>query len=931
MTEVIGRDRELQAFEHFLGTVAEGPAATILQGEPGIGKTTLWEAAVSRASQGGFRVLRAAPAEAESHLPYAALTDLMGSIPASRFADLPPPQRRALEAALLRGESTDPPAAQRAVATAVLRLIAAVSREGPVLIAIDDEQWMDSPSAAVLRFAVRRLETEPAGLILAHRVQQAGALVRELERLLPAERLHHTDLRPLDLESVDNLLLARLGRPFPRPVLDRLHALSGGNPFFALEIGRFLLRTEAHSPIGGIPIPETLKDLVRKRVNRLPARTRAALLAIAAMSQPTVELVMQATELTAEDLQPAIADDVITTRGFRLRFTHPLIGSVVYEDASPHGRRRLHGRIADVVLDTEERARHLALAATGADAGVADALDAAARTANRRGAPDAAALLAEQAADLTPADRRDDLCRRTIDAADYHLLSGDTARAQALLERLSTPDTPAAWRAPALERQAKSEFYNGRLATAESLCREALARATGDRRLAATLERDLIHILSQRGDVEGSLPHLRTLLALGESLDDPGIVAHARTMGAFAGMILGRGLLPEAEALAAGIPEAVGPGRSERNASILDPGMDMGAMLKWADNFAAARTVFKALLRRTADDREESARAPVLFHLGEMEVWAGDWLLAAVYAEECRKAVLHSGQGAYRRLALTLAGYLEACRGQAEPAKAAAGEALAQSRQISDSPYALRNLRTLGFLELSLGDAEVALRFFDPLRDELLQRHHAEPGIHRYDADRIEALIAVGRVAEAEAHTAWLEERGQTLQRPWARAMAQRSRALLMAAGGNLTEALVRLDAALLAHDAFCQPLEQARTLMLKGTIERRAKQKRAARASLTTALGTFERLGATLWARRAQLELERVGGPATVQALTVTEGRVAELVALGRTNREVSQQLFMSIKTVESNLSRIYAKLAVRSRSELAANLAGRPAAGPR
>ncbi len=921
-TEILGREAELKTLDQFLVQLPAGPAAVDLEGDAGIGKTTLWKSACQGAATHGYRLLTARPAESEQHLPYAALSDLISPVREDVSESLPAPQLHALDVALLRADSEGPPAEQRAIAAAVLSAIRTLAREGPVVLAIDDEQWMDAPSSRVLRFAARRLDREPVGILLAHRGDRAGGLATDLVRVVPPGRLQRLRIAPLSLRATEDLLLARLKHPFPRATVAHVHQIAGGNPFFALEIGRHLIsngRWEAAEPL---PIPDNLKGLVGERLGRLPGPVREALLVVVALSHPTIPLVEAVIPEAISSLEHAVEAQVLEAITGRLRFTHPIIGSVVYAEATDAQRRTLHASLGALPLGPEEQARHRALAATGPDAEVALALDVGARAANARGAPDAAAALAEQGRDLTPRDRPDDALRRAIDTADYHLRAGATGRARDLLTSVVGGASGQA-RSRVLQRLGKIEFADGTLPEAERLYREALDQVGDDHPLRAVLERDITNVLSQQGQVEASLGHIDAFEALGRYMHDATLVDRARSMRTFANGVLGHGLPADlhvhARALADGAA-TVGP---EENPAVLHPLLDWGVILKWADDFEHSRSLFKALLR-TAEGRDESARAPALFHLGELETLAGDWLLADVYAEECRKAVLQTGQGAYRRLPLTLTGALAAHRGDLDAAQVAAEAALAESRRIGDMPYAQRNLRTLGFIELSRSRLDRADDWFRQLRDLLRIQKNREPGITRSAGDEIEVLIALGRLAEATSLTDALEERGRTLDRAFAQATGARGRGLLLATTGDLAGALAALDRALEAHQRLPQPFELARTLMARGTVQRRGKQKRAARESLQQAAEIFERLGASVWVQRTRAELERTGGsPPARHALTPTEARIAEMVAAGRTNREVSAQLFLSVKTVEANLSRIYGKLAVRSRSELAARLA--------
>ena len=259
-----------------------------------------------------------------------------------------------------------------------------------------------------------------------------------------------------------------------------------------------------------------------------------------------------------------------------------------------------------------------------------------------------------------------------------------------------------------------------------------------------------------------------------------------------------------------------------------------------------------------------------------------------------------------------------------DAARSDAEEGLRQCLRNEDILDATCHRAVLGFLELSLSNPIAAMERLEPVLVFLDEMGSPEPGIIPVAPDAIEALVAVGRLEEAEALLVRLERQGRTLDRPWAVATAGRCRGLLTAARGDLSAARSALEQALVEHRRLPQPFELARTLLVKGEVERRAKQKRAARSTLEQALGLFLALGAPLWAQRARDDLVRVGGAMPPSSeLTPTEQRIAQLVGEGKKNREVAEALFISVKTVEANLSRIFHKLGVRSRTELTRRIA--------
>src|SRR5437588_557708 len=432
-SEVVGRDEELATVRGFLADVERLPAAVFVEGEAGIGKTTLWRAGTAAAEGLGYRVLSTRPAEAEGGVSYAALGDLLGSVIERALVGLPPPQRRALEVALWLRDAEGQVPGQGAIAFGVLGAFRAIA-DTPVLVAVDDGQWLDGPSAFALRLAARRLRREPVGFLLSVRGGGGGEVARELRGFLSEERTRRVRVGPLSVGALHHLLRTRLSVVLSRPMLWRVHEMSGGNPFFALELARALPQRGAEVPVGEpLPVPGELRELLRVRLGALPREVEEPLLLAAAMPEPSVGLVGAA--LAADplpSLRRALAAELIELEGERIRFTHPLFASVLYSDIDGDRRRAIHRRLAMVVADPEERARHLALGTKGEDAAVACALDDAARTVRSRGAPQAAAVLSELSLRLTPDHDAEAAHRRRLDAGAAHFEAGDTGRALAL-------------------------------------------------------------------------------------------------------------------------------------------------------------------------------------------------------------------------------------------------------------------------------------------------------------------------------------------------------------------------------------------------------------------------------------------------------------------------------------------------------------------
>jgi DNA-binding CsgD family transcriptional regulator len=914
---LIGREPELRRVEEFLDAMRTGPVALVLEGEIGIGKTVLWRQGLSAAGARGHRVLSCRPIDAEAQLAYVALGDLLAEVPEAVLRELPAPQRRAVEVALLRAEPEEGQLVPRAVPLGLLGVLRALARQGPTLVGIDDVQWLDGPSERALAFAARRLTDERIGLLVVQRVEGEGGsgIPLDLERALPEGRLGRLPVGSLAVAELDRLLEARLDAVVSRRTLARLHRMSGGNPFFALEIACAILRDgDPDAPASEPPIPPSLQQLVHDRLALLAPPAREAAQVVAALTRPTVTLVEQAMG-GHEAVAAAAAAGVVEIDGERVRFPHPLLGSVAYAQLSPAGKRALHARLAAALDDPEERGRHLALAAARPDAAVAAALDEAARRARARGAPDAAAELWEQARRLSPADAGDEARRRGIEAAERYFEAGEVERARVLLEEVVAGAPAGRVRALALARLGWVRAHlEGFHAGAETF-RAALAEPADDAALRVEIEEGLAFCLHSTTGVAAAEVHARTALEVAEALGDPALLAGALSHVAFLESLRGRGIAM------AMIERAVGLGHPPEWSQILGrPDWIHALLLQWAGALEASCERFEGLYRDAVDHGEEQSLPSILFQLARVELLSGAWDRALRHAGECHETTLHSGQAGERPYSLTIQALVEAHLGRVEPALAKIDQGLALAGELGVKPAGYELLAVRGFLELSLGDADRADRHLGELSALVEAAGMHEPALFRFHGDAIEAKVALGRRAEAQALLAELERLGAVLERIWVLAIAGRCRGLLAAARGDLDGAYAALEAALGFHEHLGEPFERARTLLVLGGVQRRDRKKRPARQSLGSALETFDRLGATLWAARARGELARVGGRAPASGLTPTEERIAALIASGHTYREAADALFISPKTVQWNLSKVYRKLGVRSRSELAA-----------
>jgi DNA-binding CsgD family transcriptional regulator len=919
---VIGRDEELDSVRAFLERVVRRPSALVLSGEPGIGKTILWEVGVDDARKRFHYVLSHRAVETESMLSFAALSDLLVDVSEEALPLLTAPRRRALEVALLLEEPEKDGPDPRAIALAFFDVVRALAASGPVLIAVDDLQWLDAPSAGLLHFALRRLRDERVGLLATVRIAPDASAPLEFERALPEEALERLSLGPLTLGALHHLVKARLGLTLTRPELVRLHEVTAGNPFFVLELGRELVHAEARlAPGQPLPVPSNLRKLLGERLARLPVETRTVLLSAAALARPTAG-VLQAAHGDAADvpaaLERAARAGVLEVEGPTVRFAHPLLASVCYEEAPIWRRQATHGLLATAVMDIEERARHLALAADGPNAGIASTVDTAADHAAARGASATAAALSELAAGITPPEFADEHRRRSLRAADLHRLAGDRERAGTILEDLRARVRSGVERAKVLF--ALASLRRSDLRTTALLCEEALVEAAGDDALSAEILAFLSWMRLLGGDVRGALADARSGLENAERVGDAVLVARA----------IARVSMAETWAceITPGVVER-GVAIEERLAQPLEfhesPTVALARRLVCLSELDRARPLLEQAEAKAAANGDEGTRTHVLFHLALLEWFAGRWERALDHADAGLELAEQLGDEQLRGMILNVRATVDACLGHVDRARAEAEEALAISEAVSDAVFPVWDLAALGHLELSLGDLRAAECYLRPLPARLASLGWDDPTDQLWP-DTIETLIGLDELKEAHSRLEQFEERAHRLRSPWALATAARCRALLAAAEGDLEGAFEAFELALAEHERAESPFERGRTLLALGSVHRRAKQKRAAREALQGALAVFGELDARLWADKARGELARVSGRRpSPQGLTETEERVAALAGQGLSNKEIAATLFVTVHTVEAHLVRVYRKLSIRSRGELAHRLAER------
>jgi DNA-binding CsgD family transcriptional regulator len=555
---------------------------------------------------------------------------------------------------------------------------------------------------------------------------------------------------------------------------------------------------------------------------------------------------------------------------------------------------------------------------------VASVLEEGAQRARARGAPRPAAILLDRAHELTPRDETEKALRRAADAAYLHFESGDAQRAETSLRDLIGPLAPGRLRARALLVLARIRTYDA-AAEATELFLQVVEEAEGDRATLAAAHEGVASCLFWRMErLDKAVHHAQVALALAGEIGDEALAADVLIAKLGAEALLGRATASATADEALGL-EATALGRR-----VLDqPLVGVCEYWMWTDSHERSRDMLVELLRRTGELGDESSRPYLLFLLGEVESMLGDLGSALSRAREGQEAAEQSGQPLFAAYNLALQGLAQAQLGRPEQT----GEAIRLALELIPEQgwqVGLVASSAVGHLELAVGAPERVVTWLEPVLEFVRRESIVEPGAIPFVVDQIEALIQLGRLDEAREQLEWHERNARRLERISALATCARCRGLLAAADGRVDEALAEYREALEWHAKVDLPLDRGRTLLALGVAQRRVKRRREARRTLEEALAIFERIGAVLWAERVRAELRRISGrAATPGTLTPAEERVAALVAQGKSNREVAAALFVSDRTVEGHLSRVFGKLGIRHRMELAGALAARQTQG--
>ena len=894
---LLGRESECRAIDGLLAAPARGEsAALVLRGEAGIGKSALLDYAADGA--GDSLVLRIAGVEAESDLAFAGLYGLIRPVVA-KLDELPDRQSAALAGALGLGPSVE--ADRLLVSAAVLGVLAAASEERQVVCLIDDAQWLDKPSADALVFAARRLVAERVAMLFA---------AREHDGLqFESHGLPGLAIAGLDRRVAERLLERRAANAAPT-VRERLIREAGGNPLALLELPGGLTERELTGRDAlpeAIPLSPRLKQVFRGRVERLPQSAQRGLMILAADDTGDAAIILGAAAemgLPDDALDIAEGDGLIRTSVDRLSFRHPLIRAAVYDAATLSERRRAHASLA-AILDGEEHADrrvwHQAMAALTADEEVAGALESSADRARRRSAHASAATAYLRAADLsTDAGTR---TRRLAAAAQAAWDGGQPDRARAAIEE-ALPIAQGALRASLLYLRGTIESRVGsaqqaaewlleaaEISTDPSLKFEMVAEAAEAAAYAGDL--DLVHTASRlQTQIRPVSERDRFLLASGQGWVAVWAGDHATAEAAFADAL-------------------------RRANTLEDP-----RTLVWAADAALAAIGFGAGLpyanRAVEITREQGLLSllPMALHRQALALqWNSLFDRAFAAAQEGYQLALEVGYGVGAHLG-TLA-FVEAVWGRAEAAQSHAEEAIVIGQRTGSNLLSDTAELTIGFAELSRGRLDAAFQRLSALTAPDRPRGHRLISLTAVP-DLVEVATRLGRGGDAaeplERYAAWVSGSGS----PPGNALLARCRALM--ADGHADRAFgeaIDLATAL-------SPLERARTRLLYGEWLRRQRRRLDARPHLRAALELFRGLGAVPWEERTETELRATGETArkrdvsTLDQLTPQERQIAELVAGGMTNRDIAARLYLSPRTIDYHLRKVFRKLGIAARSEL-------------
>jgi DNA-binding CsgD family transcriptional regulator len=913
LMELLGRLPELTACKEALSGDQHHAAAAIVAGPPGIGKTSLWRAVAD--SQSSDAVVLSTTGIPGARGGLANVADLLDPVIDTSLPLMPGPQANALRAAL--GQiSPQAPVTDMLLERAIVGMLRGLAANG-VVIAVDDEQWLDEDSRRLLEAAIVRLVNVPVRWLVSVRSEQAvGGLPRMLDHEL-GPHAARIDVAELDDAALSELVMARFPGHWSPGVLRQVISLAAGNPYAALEVAR---ETVACGEQDGtaVRMPSSLAVAVRGRLRRLGRQTLVVVQAAALTAAPTRVLLHIVTAgpvdehvneaLEAGILQAAPPDPV-------LRFTHPLLREAAEGMLTDPRRRELHRVVGAALADPHEAAWHLARGAEETDEDLAKRLDLAAEDAATRGAPARAATLGRAAVGLTPDQDSPEGWRRRLMWLVWLTAAGEFDQA-----RRNSKDWAS--RVPASMRGRLSvlrahvetdieETYGLFVTALEDLTRkEPLLTALAYAEASVVLGMLLGRLDQGRVLAAAAIPYAR---AAGYPPLLRGVLAADGLLTALAGEPGAGDQLRDAVRL---------PGFADTPYPYKSPETALALWHLWRGETGPARDLMETVV--TLAERIGSGdcvfSAKIL--LAGVEWHTGNWDKAAEHAQAAARWNRESGRGQEGPLDFVTS-LLKSGYGDIEDARTLAARGLSESEAQRDWAFAAQCRWVLGQLELSADNPGAALQWLDPVAEMLQTGGFGEPGCYPFTPDLIEAWAATGNLGAAAGRLAWLRDAADRLDHPWARITTGRAEAVLRLAERDPAQAIDAVAGVIPQARELRLPLELGRCLLILGTAQRKARRRREAAISLDDAIITFGRLGATRWQELAEAQRARLAAGKD-DSLTPTERRIAELVAAGHSNSEIAATLFISVKTVEANLTRIYRKLGVRGRVDLARNRQG-------
>ena len=903
---LLGRERERELLDRLLEGVREGRGGVlVMHGEAGVGKTALLDYAAEAGSQ--FRIARTAGVEAEMEFPSAVIQQLCAPF-YMHLERLPEPQRDALGVAL--GLVSGPAPNEFLVGLAALGLLAEAAEEQPLLCVVDDAQWLDSASARTLAFVARRLLAEKIALVFATR-ERGDALVGLAE-------LH---IEPLGRGDARALLESALPAPLDERVLERIVAETRGNPLALLELPRGLSPTQLAGGFSlppAVPLSARIEESFTRRWARLAEDARRLLLLAAADPVGDQAVVWRAAERLSIEKSAAhtVESQELLTLSPRVLFRHPLVRSAVYGAAGPSERREVHRALADATdpeIDPDRRAWHRAQAASVPDEDVAAGLEHSAARAQARGGFAAAAAFLERGVALTPEPGR--RAERALGAAQAHLQAGAFDAASRLLASTEAGLLDELGRAQVERLRGQIEFASSAGSDAAALLLKAARRIEP---LDITLARETYLDAWVAAFFAGGFARVGTLQEISRA---------ARSAPQPTSAPRPADLLLDALAVLVGDGRAAAAPMLSRALSVLAEGeiaIAEGLRWGWLATHAAwalwdDQSWHQAVGRLLPTVREAGLldNLPVYLQtVGANAAWRGDFAMAGLLIAEADTIAEATGNGLARYAAVVL----ECFRGREAEARAVI-EVEMRKASAAGQGYGIQVCQWVSaVMNIALGRYEQALA-------EARQASEEAPELWTSGwalAEVIEAATRIGKTQVASEALERLAEATSVGENDWGLGVLARSRALLCE--GEPAESFYR--EAIERFSRIRLRPELARAHLVYGEWLRRGRRRVDARAELRAAHDQFTSIGMEAFAERARLELEATGERArkrTVQTrdeLTPQETQIAHLAAQGHTNREIASRLFISASTVEYHLRKVFRKLEVKSRTQLAVRL---------